>query len=826
MSNSRSVLEKVPLGERAREVQTVDLSTVLLPTERMLGLQWNVESDTFTFDISEKRSASTRRGVLSTVASIYDPIGFIAPFILEGKMILQELCRRGVSWDDPISDSLLSRWEAWKADINNLKDINIPRCYVSAGLNLTMRVELHHFSDASTNGYGACSYLRFIDGDEVHCCLVTSKARVAPVKIVTIPRLELTAAVIAVKLSLKLREELKINVDEEYFWCDSQIVLAYLNNDAKRFHVFVANRVQFVRDHTKPSQWNYIPTEENPADHASRGQSAIELLTSNWFTGPAFLHSTDIKFKHVTETHLLLGDPEVELQAFNCQIEDSNDLLEALVRYSDWNLVIRIIARVHRFIHSKAKGPVTPVLTVEEINNAGLRVIRLVQETAFKNELLALEKKQEIPRTSRLYSLSPYIEDGVLKVGGRLKNATLLLEQKHPVLLPGKSHITRLIISHYHRQTHHQGKGQTLNHIRSEGYWICGGSSAVAAFIRNCVNCRKLRRPVEEQRMADLPQDRTEPSPPFSFCGMDCFGPFTTKQGRKEYKRYGLLFVCQFSRAIHIEMLDDMTTDCLINGLRCFIAIRGAVTQIRSDQGSNFIGAKNEFMAAMKELDIDRVTTYLANKQCEFVFNAPHSSHVGGTWERQIRSIRGVLNTTLKLSYGRLDDASLRCLFYEAMMIVNSRPLTTLSSDPNVEVLTPNQLITLKPNMPLSPPGKFIKEDVYARKRWRRIQYLMEQFWSRWKKEYLLSLSERQKWVRPRRNVQVGDVVMVVDVETSRMEWPLAVVIEAPAADDGLVRRVKVRLSNSCLDRTGKPIREASVLERPIQKIVVLVESK
>jgi len=650
MSNSRSLLKKVPMSERAIEVQKVDLSTSKLPTQRTLGLKWNVESDTFTFDTLEKESASTRRGVLSIVASIYDPVGFIAPFILKGKMILQELCRRGSTWDDPISDSLLPRWEAWKADIENLKEIKIPRCYMLASISPTTRVELHHFSDASTSGYGACSYLRFIDSNDVHCCLVTSKARVAPVKIVTIPRLELTAAVIAVKLSLKLREELRLNINEEYFWCDSQIVLAYLNNDAKRFHVFVANRVQFVRDHTKPCQWQYVASEENPADHASRGRNATELLASNWFKGPAFLHNIDVKFKCMTQTNLMLGDPEIKLQAFNVQMQDSNDLLEVLTRYSDWNLAIRVIARVLRFTHSKAKGL---ILTVKEINDASLRVIRLAQETAFSNEIYAMERKQEVSRSSPLYNLNPYMEDGVLRVGGRLSNATLLLEQKHPILLPRKGHVTFLIISYYHKQIHHQGRGQTLNYIRSQGYWIIGGSCAVAALIRNCVDCRKLRRPVEEQKMADLPRDRTEPLPPFSFCGMDCFGPFNTKQGRKEYKRYGLLFVCQFSRAIHIEMLDDMTTDCLINGLRCFIAIRGTVTQIRSDQGSNIVGAKNEFMTALKELDIDRKTTYMANKQCEFVFNAPHASHAGGTWERQIRSIRGVLNSTLALSYGR-----------------------------------------------------------------------------------------------------------------------------------------------------------------------------
>ena len=195
-------------------------------------------------------------------------------------------------------------------------------------------------------------------------------------------------------------------------------------------------------------------------------------------------------------------------------------------------------------------------------------------------------------------------------------------------------------------------------------------------------------------------------------------------------------------------MLDDMTTDAFLNALRCFIAIRGAVRLIRCDQGSNFVGGSNELEAAIKEVDSSRLGSFLSNHQCEFKFNAPHSSHVGGVWERQIRTIRNVLRATIDLCPGRLDDASLRTLLYEAMAIVNSRPLTPVdASDPFADPpLTPNHLLTMKPNVPLPPPGKFLKEDMYARKRWRRVQYLLEQFWSPWAKEYISNLHQRQKW--------------------------------------------------------------------------------
>ena len=327
--------------------------------------------------------------------------------------------------------------------------------------------------------------------------------------------------------------------------------------------------------------------------------------------------------------------------------------------------------------------------------------------------------------------------------------------------------------------------------------------------------------------MAELPKERVEVSPPFSYTGMDCFGPFLIKKGRKEYKRYGLILTSLSSRAVHIEMLEDLSTDTFINALRCFISLRGAVRQLRCDQGSNFVGARNEFREALKQCDTKFLEAFLAERQCEFIFNAPSASHAGGVWERQIRSVRNVLNATLAQCPGRLDDASLRTLFYEAMSIVNSRPLTVDGiNDPKaLEPLTPNHLIMMKSKIALPPPGRFVKEDMYATKRWRRVQYLIEQFWSRWKREYLLNLSTRQKWHVPRRNLKVNDMVIIKDSNLPRNQWQLGRVVEAPQENDGLVRRVKLQTGQQkpagAHDRSSKP----SVIERPIQKLVLLLES-
>ncbi|GAA6104108.1 uncharacterized protein LOC101885868, partial [Tachysurus ichikawai] len=241
-------------------------------------------------------------------------------------------------------------------------------------------------------------------------------------------------------------------------------------------------------------------------------------------------------------------------------------------------------------------------------------------------------------------------------------------------------------------------------------------------------------------------------------------------------------------------MLEDLSTDTFINALRCFISLRGAVRPLRCDCGTNFMGANNELREALKECDVKVLERFLVENQCEFVFNPPSASHVSGVWERQIRTVHNVLNATLPQCPGRLDDSSLRTLFYEAMAIINSRPLTIdgLNDPKSLEPLTPNHLILMKSKIAFPPPRKFQMEDMYATKRWRQVQYLIEQFWSHWKKEYLMNISTRQKWHTPRRNLKVNDIVIIKEDMMPRNQWQLGRVVEVIQGSDGLVRTVKL----------------------------------
>ncbi|KAL7831305.1 hypothetical protein SRHO_G00308080 [Serrasalmus rhombeus] len=416
-----------------------------------------------------------------------------------------------------------------------------------------------------------------------------AKARVSPMRVTMIPRLELTAAVVSVSVSSLLREELGYSEEEEYFWTDSKVVLGYINNDAQCFHTFVANRVQKIHHSTSPKQWFYVSTDENPADNASRGRTVDETKTS-----------------------------------------EQSGLIDRLSKFSSWSRAIQAVARLLRRIKGDKSNALS---TVSERENAERLIIRELQSQAYQEEIKILSKGGQLPSHNKLYHFDAFLDtDGELKVGGRLSHSSFPNSFKHPTVIPKGHHIANLIIAHYHAMVKHQG---------------------------------------------------------------------------------------------------------------------------------------------------------------------------------------------------RLNDASLRTFLYEAMAVVNSRPLTVdnLNNPSSLMPLTPNHLITMKSTTALPPSGKFEREDLYGQKRWRQVQHLTEQFWSRWKREYLHNISTRQCWHSTKRNLQIGDIVMDMEETLARSQWRLGRVSETVTDNDGLVQRAKILLGEKRLNKKGECTSKRSLVERPVQKLVVLLEN-
>lgn len=828
-SNNARVLASVP--ETERSVQDIDLFSESLPEQRTLGLQWSMESDTFKFVNKIQDKPTTRRGILSVVSQLYDPLGFIAPYTLLGKNILQHINKAELGWDEEVRGDVANLWSKWLGQLSALGQISIPRCIKPKDFGEVVRRELHHFCDASDDGIGACSYVRQVNNKgQVHVAFLAGKSKVIPSKgLFTTPRLELMSAVIVTQLSKMLHEELDMTFDEEYYWSDSKIVLGWIANHTKRFNTFVHNRIRLVTSRTEVSQWHHVPGHLNPADIASRGKPCDQLMSSTWFSGPRFLSDANIDLLRQTQdltNDLDTQDPELKkVKAMKTAADHMPTLVDKYAKYPTWTTLKRAIGNLQQMAISKSwsKKP----LNSADLLKAEKKIISDVQRHHFREEYLLIKDGKQVNKRSPLYELNPFLDNcDIIRVGGRVQKSVVLdFAEKHPILLPKDEHVSAVVIRHYHNHIHHQGRSLTLGVIRNAGFWIIGATKLVKSILHKCITCNRLRGKPAEQIMSALPADRIQPTPPFTHVGMDCFGPFVVKERRSDIKRWGLLLTCLYSRAVHVEILDDMTTDSLINALRCFICLRGTIKTIYCDRGTNFVGASNVLQKELESMDPESpLGKYLKDRQIEFKFNAPHASHAGGVWERQIRSIRAVLNGMMSGKYNRrLDTAGLRTALYEAMAIVNGRPIAVNDlNDPQSLILTPNHLLTTKPANIASPPGNFDTTEVYGRRMWRKVQQFAEEFWNLWKGDYLTEITKRQKWARPRRDIEKGDIVMLIEDNVPRNQWAYGMVEETDIGSDGKVRRVKVRMANPGIDSKGKEIFAASTLERPIQKVILL----
>ncbi|XP_064639582.1 uncharacterized protein LOC135494836 [Lineus longissimus] len=631
------------------------------------------------------------------------------------------------------------------------------------------------------------------------------------------------------------------------------VVLGYIANDAKHFHIYVANRVQKIRDNTAVEQWRHIATDNNPADLTSRGANARELIDSQlWWKGPAFL-STLKPLSPCKIDNLGEGDPEIKKMttlATGAVIEADIGLLPRLQRFSSWYKAKRAVAVCLKFkerlLNRTARFSTYKPVTAEEIAQAEMLILKTVQAEAYSEEMPILRgikavddnadqkgstnrdscrrRDLVLKKSSSLYRLDPYLdENDIIRVGGRIRRANVPRGVKHPVLLPKDSHITRVIVRHFHERTGHGGRNMTLNEVRAQGYWITSARSSITSCLSKCVICRKLRGPPLGQKMADLPEDRMKEAPPFTYAAVDYFGPFLVRQGRSDPKRYGVLFTCLSSRAIHIETANSPSTDSFLNAYRRFVCRRGPVRLLRSDQGTNFVGAKSELAAALAEMDEDGVRRRLLLDGCDWIkfeMNVPHSSHMGGVWERMIRSARNALSALLVTHGDRLDDEMLRTLMVEAEAIVNSRPLTCVdtNSPDTPEPLSPSQLLTIETRVIMPLPGNFQRNDIYCRRQWRRVQYLANEFWSRWRKEFLPTLQERRKWTKSWPSLAIGVIVLVIDDGVARCNWPMGRVLETFPGKDGLVRKARIQAGQSVLDR---PVHKLILLLKPATPSVV-----
>ena len=807
--SSRDVLEKIP--KSLRSIDDNDLQkTTDLPVERVLGMSWDPNSDCFKFNVKFSKcdpavltcsKLPTKRDVLKIAMSVFDPLGLLCHFTIVVRILMQDLWKENLHWDDPIPVKYKNRWQSWVQQLEEVKTVQIPRCYSPNGLTKD-DVQLHLFCDSSSKAYAVAAYFRSEVDGKVTVSFVAAKSRVAPNKLVSIPRLELQAAVMASRLSKTIKDEHTISIPSTFLWSDSKIVLTWIKSETHQFRQYVAHRVEEIHELTQTHEWRHIPTKLNVSDDATRDEKKPDLSSgSRWFLGPDFLLQLEMKWPN--ENITASNNPnDVELKkVFINHMRAEHWVLPNPENYSSWRRLIRVTGWIIFFVRRLKKLPTSASMGMKEIKQAETLWIKKSQRDSFSHEIHDLQKNKSVDSTSKLKCLSPYLDSNeIIRIRGRIDRATNVTDDtKRPMILDPNHPVARLIIDQYHHDALHQGQEYVVNELRQK-YWILRVRVAVRSSWARCRVCQQRRAIPSEIEMSPLPECRLQSRVrPFTFTGLDFFGPLTVTVGRHHEKRYGALFTCMTTRAIHIEVSHFLSTDSTLMAIMRMISRRGKPLEIFSDNGTNFQGCNNELKIGIKNLNHNKIHDEMTVQEIKWNFNPPAAPHMGGSWERLVRSVKTALSVILKERAPK--DETLTTLITEVEGILNSRPLTHVPLDSTDDhAITPNHFL-LGTSSLVNPYDLIEDRDLCLRKQWRIAQRLADTFWTRWLKEYLPTLTRRTKWWKSTPEIKPGDVVTVADPNLPRNTWPKGLIVQTYKGKDGRTRVADVKTSQATYRR-------------------------
>ena len=790
-------------------------------TVKVLGLCWNTTLDELSLNFKPELvpcATATKREILRYTSSIFDPLGLVTPVTITTKLLLQELWQDNTPWDMVLNDNYQLQWASITADISVASKLCFPRQYIPTLLTADhSTTALHIFADASTKAYGAVVYIQC----DNQSSLVISKSRVAPIKQHSLPRLELMAAVVAARLGSFVADSLNHRTNN-YYWSDSQIVLCWLKSK-KKLPPFVAHRVTEIQ--TTSSPWQYCPTACNPADLLTRGLTAQQLVDSTlWRHGPSWLSSPNEWPTWTPTEALLLQADSVEdslstTNDHNTSMLPPTNGLHVLIdpaTYSSYTKLLGITAYILRFVHNttqkqfKLTGPLSP----SELSIANIRWIGNVQQRCFPEEIASLQPPNRSTRLHLVRQLRLYLDrTGLIRCGGRIHNAPLAEAAKFPYLLPQKDPFTALLIWHIHKQQYHAGVSMTLTSLR-QMYWVPCARQRIRSLLRKCVICRKLAgQPYTAPDPPPLVKARVHPSLPFEVTGVDFTGALYVRSNGGECKVYICLFTCAVSRAVHLEIVTDLTTESFLLAFRRFSGRRSLPRLVLSDNASTFLSAAEELTALFSSPSLMNT---LARSGVEWKFIPKRAPWFGGFWERLIGMTKMVLKKVLGRSFTTLN--TLQTLIVEIEGILNNRPLTTVPTDiTDPDPITPAHLLYgrkincvpyhVTPDDINSDPDF---GDVDIELRAKKQAALLQHFWTRWRHEYLTGLREFHRTTGSNvQTVKPGAVVLVHD-DSPRITWRLAVVEDTISGEDGLIRAANIRTSTG---KTNRPITKLYPLE-------------
>ncbi|XP_062708877.1 uncharacterized protein LOC134288337 [Aedes albopictus] len=800
-------------------------------SESVLGMKWLPIEDVFTYSvvmredirhILEPRHIPTKREVVKVVMTLFDPLGLISFFLVHGKILIQDIWARGTDWDAVIPEDLYNRWQQWTTLLPKLEQLRIPRCYFESGIpENSNHLQIHVFCDSSEEAFSCAAYLRLEVNSVAQVVLIGSKTKVAPLKTISIPRLELKAAVLGTRLLETLQSYHSLPISKRFLWSDSSTVLSWIRSDHRRYNKFVAVRIGEILTVTNPTEWRWIPTKLNVADQATKWSNGPQLSMENpWFQGPNFLLEPEDSWPIQRQTNPT--KEELRSTIVLCHLTSQVDLPIEIHRFNSWSKLQRSVAFVFRYVNNcrrkrKRESLQLGVLTQVELEQAEELLWRIAQKQAFPEELSILGRSQGKPedrhhtvqKSSCIYKLWPFMDHrGILRMRGRISAAPYTsYKTKFPVVWPKNHQITFLVVDWYHRRYRHANRETVVNEIR-QMFEIPKLRSLVQKITTNCIRCRVVKAAPRPPAMASLPEFRLTPFiRAFTFVDLDYFGPVFVRAGRSLVKRWVAVFTCLTIRAVHLEVVHSLSTESCIMAVRRFVSRRGPPREFYTDNGTCFQGASRELKEEMERRNEALALTF-TSAETSWKFIPPAAPHMGGVWERLVRSVKVATGAILDAAR-KPDDETLETVLLEAEAMINCRPLTFIPLESaDQEALTPNHfLLGSSSGVKILPTAPVDGRSV-LRSSWKLAQFITEEFWRRWIKEYLPVIRRRCKWFEETKDLAVGDLVMVVDCST-RNRWLRGRVQQVFPGKDGRVRQALVRTA------TG-------VLRRPAVKLAIL----
>ena len=824
-SNSTDLMKRLEQDHWAKNFELIgENQTMNMPTKQVLGVHWETETDVlsfpkgkFGFKIPEK---TNKRAILKVTASIFDPVGMASPILVAARMLIQKCWILGLDWNDEVPREIQVPWEKWCSELENLASIQFPRVLIPTRSETKIKeMQLHTFSDASGDAYCSITYIRieYEDGF-IYVNFINAKTRLAPVQKPSIARLELEAAKMGALLLKVVRSVLQI--EKIFMWSDSMNVLGWLRTPSKSLKMYVCRRVESILSNTNKEDWHYINTKENPADIGSRGASIEELSNSElWKLGPKFLRQSESHWPINSPKITLDDDGEKELkpveEVFTHVLYEQSEKtnfkgpLLKLEDHSSWKKCMwqaKAVVKCIRIWQSKTVKKEVTVKPHDVYRDAENLLFRQIQIVSFPEEREELLKNNRVKIRSHLLPLRPYLdESGLIRCNSRIALAKVLdQDSKRPIILPKKNSIVAMLAKHHHERVLEHGGGHALllNKLNKR-FWIIEGKSTCKFVTSRCVECKRVSNQPMRQVQGCLPQYRipSQKMAPFNHTILDAAGPFAVTQRRSTVKRYLIIFACMIYRAVHIEVVQDLSQDAFLMAFDRFTARRGIPSLVRSDNGTNFTGGSKvllDLWSGWAEKTEAHNSDY---GSIEWVFSSPKAPHTQGSIERVVGLVKEAF--IRKMSNKKWAEEVLETVAVKIEGILNSRPLTYISTDPkDPRPLSPNSFLAPLTKREHGPIAEV--DGTYLKKKWVQVNQTLSELWAHFVKEMVPTLHKNtvKNWDLPTRDVQVGDIVALLE-EKERGRWPLARVVRADPDKDGKVRFADIVLAKLS-DKSGQ----------------------